>query len=258
VAVRVVNATGAAQFVPFGLLAAQSRQPEVTKRFTVVQPLPNPRPVADSCINTWRAARPAELKGVSGDAHDLLKQAAQGKPAEGFSVIDNHASLAEFLSRSDAAVHGHGDGLIVLAHHDRGYLGFNDADRPPARIAAEYITREFHPGSVAVLAACTTSGDSVATRAIVDRLAYRGIDAMVVSPFAVDAEFGTRLALEFEKVVAEERAKRSGATLLHLFERAAAGVASAYENQGAFGDMALEFMLVGNPDITLCKTPEVQ
>ena len=168
-------------------------------------------------------------------------------------MIDNHASLAEFLAGNEGVVAGRGDGLIVLAHHDRGYLKFNDADRPPARVASDYIKREFSSGSVAVLAACTATGDLAATRAIVDQLAHQGVDALIVSPFAVDAEFGTRLALEFEKIVADESAKRSGATLLQVFERASIAVAAAYQNQGAFRDMALEFMLIGNPEITLCK-----
>ncbi len=253
VIVRLVSTNGETVFIPFGLLAAQAKKPEVPKRFTVIQPLPQPRPARSSCIDTWRIARPRELQGVGGDARDLLLQAADAAPAPGISVIDNHASLAGYLASNEGAVADRGDGLVVLAHHDSGYLKFNDADRPPARIAHEYIKREFQSGSAAILAACTTTGNITETRLIVDQLARQGVDALIVSPFAVDAEFGTRLALEFEKVVAEERGRRGGITLLQVFERAAARVATVYKNQGALRDMALEFMLIGNPEIRLCN-----
>ena len=253
VVMRLISADGETLFVPLGLLAAQAEKPEVSKRFTVIQPLPHPRPVSSPCIGSWRVARPTELQGVSGDARDLLRSAAGAPPAAGISVIDTHASLVKFLAGNEGVVKDRGDGLIVLAHHDRGYLKFNDTDRPPARVAREYIKRDFQPGSVAILAACTTTGDLAETRAITDQLAQQGVDALIVAPFAVDAEFGTRLALEFEKVVAAERAKSNGATLLQIFERTAANVASIYKNHAALRDMALEFMLIGNPDIKLCQ-----
>lgn len=253
VVVRLVSAHGQTLYVPFGLLAAQAKKPEVSRRFTVIQPLAAPRAGRASCIDRWHIARPRDLQGVSGDARDLLRQAAEAPPASGITVIDNHASLAEYLATSDGAAQERGQGLLVLAHHDRGYLKFNDEDRPPSRIAREYIKRDFPPGSAAILAACTAAGDAAETRALIDQLAAQGVEALIVSPFAVDAEFGTRLALEFEAVVAEERAKRSGATLLRVFERASAKVASVYKSQGALLDMALEFMVIGNPELTLCK-----
>jgi hypothetical protein len=105
---------------------------------------------------------------------------------------------------------------------------------------------------VAILAACTTVGDIAETRAIVDRFAQQGVDALIVSPFSVDAEFGTRLALEFEKVIAEERTKGGGASLLQLFERTVARVAAVYKSQAALRDMSLEFMLIGDPELRIC------
>ncbi len=253
VVLRLISADGKVLFVPFGLLAAQREERIVAKRFTLIQPLPQPRQAGASCIDTWRFARPRELQGVSGDARDLLKQAADAPPPAGISVIDNHGALAEFLGGKEGSAENRGDGLIVLAHHDQGYLKFNDSDRPPARIGQEFITRRFPPGSAVVLAACATVGELGETGEIVDRFAGQGIEALIVSPFSVDAEFGTRFALEFEKVLAGERSRGSGANLLQLFERTAANIASAYENQAAMRDMALEFMLIGNPDVRLCE-----
>jgi hypothetical protein len=253
VVVRLISADGATLFVPFGLLAAQASTPEVPKRFTVIQPLQRPRPFTSACIRSWHVARPRELQGVSGDARDLLREAADAPPVASLTLMGTHDLLARYLGSKEGFAKDSGDGLLVLAHHDRGYLRFNDDDRPPARIAHEYIVRNFQPGSAVILAACTTTGDTVETRAIVDRFIQQGIDALIVSPFAVDAEFGTRLALEVEKVVTDEHAKGSGSTLLQIFERASANVANIYKSQAAVRDMALEFMLIGNLELRLCQ-----
>jgi len=250
VVVRLVSAAGETIFMPFALIAANSAEPELKKRFTVIQPLPYPHRSTSACIKDWYIARPRELQGVSSDARDLLRDAADAAPKSGIQVIGNHNTLAKFLTGTSTI--NRADGLIILAHHDKGYLKFNDTDRPPARIAQEYITRDFQSGSAAILAACTATGNSTETRAIVDRFVRQGVETLIVSPFAVDAEFGTRLALEFEKVVADELANHSGATLLQVFKRASKNVATAYQNQPALLDMALEFMLIGNPEVSLC------
>jgi hypothetical protein len=253
VIVRLISADGATLHIPFGLLAASASRPEVPKRFTVIQPFARPQRVATACIGNWRVARPPALQGVSGDAHDLLQQAAAVPPAAGIRLLGDHNALATYFASGEAGPQDRGDGLIVLAHHDAGYLKFSDADHPPSRVSADDIRRDFPASSAAILAACTATGDNPATRAIVERLAQQGVDALIVSPFAVDAEFGTRLALEFERLAAKALAERSGITLVHLFESGVANVARIYENQGARRDMALEFILIGDPDIKLCQ-----
>lgn len=252
VVVRLISADGATLFVPFGLLAASAQTPVVPKRFTVLQPLAQTRHVASACIGSWGVARPPALQGVSGDAHDLLQQAAAAPPAPGIRVLGDHNALAAYLAGAESGTTDRGEGLIVLAHHDGGYLKFSDADRPPSRVMTEDVLRNFPAGSAAILAACTATGNSPATRAIVERLAQQGVDALIVSPFAVDAEFGTRLALEFEYLVAKAQAERSAMTLVQLFELGASNVAKAYEKESARRDMALEFILIGDPDIKLC------
>jgi C4-dicarboxylate-binding protein DctP len=252
VLVRLVSAAGEAIYLPFGLLAAQAKKPVVPKRFTVVQPLQAQSAGAKACVNAWWVARPAKLDGVTGDAADQLEKA--GAPTEGMKRLPDHDKLARYLN-GDYAISDvdTGEGLILLAHHDQGNLKFSKADRPPARIIKEDVRRSFPPGSVAILAACSTTGKDLETRAIVEKLAARGIEALIISPFAVDADFGTLFALEFEKVVAAERANHSEATLLEVFGRAVQRVAVSFKNHSALLDMALEFQLVGNPDVRLCK-----
>jgi len=254
VLVRLVSADGYAMFIPFGLLAAQAQEPILPKRFTLIQPMAARGGGDAACISAWHVARPRELQGVSGEARDLLADAAARPLGDGMELLADHASLARYFNDTSAPADARGgEGLIVLAHHNKGYLKFSDKDRPPARIPREFISRSFPPGSVAILAACSTSGESPETRALVEQLERRGIETMILSPFAVDAEFGTRLALEFERVVTEERARKSGATLLEVFDRTVQRVASAFKNEAAFRDMALEFQLVGNADLRLCK-----
>ncbi len=254
VVVRLISAEGQTIYLPFGLLAAQSREPIISRRFTVIQPLQEWSSDKPVCIGKWWIARPPKLQNVGGDARDLLKEAASRSAVEGMNLLPNHDLLVKYLSNSASETVGpDGEGLILLAHHYGGILQFSEEDRPPGQVAADRIMRRFPPGSVAILAACSTTGKDLETNAIVERLRMRGIDALILSPFAVDANFGTRLALEFEKVVAEEREKRSGATLLEVFERAVGNVATALEAEAAIRDMALEFQIAGNPDIRLCK-----
>ena len=254
VVVRLISAQGQAIYLPFGLLAAQAKEPVVSKRFTVIQPMQGQSLTTSACVGKWWIARPPKLQDIRGDARDLLKDAANWKEVEGMKLLPNHDSLVKYLSNSAAeAVGPDGEGLILLAHHYGGNLQFSEEDRPPVQISADRVVRRFPPGSVAILAACATTGKDLETNAIVERLGMRGIDALILSPFAVDASFGTRLALEFEKIIAEERGKHSGAPLLEVFENAVERAAAAFKAQAAMRDMALEFQIAGNPDIRLCK-----
>jgi len=252
VVVRFVSPSGTTEFIPFGLIAARGDTPVVSKRFTVIQPLPKARSTSTNCVDTWSLARPKILQGVGGEALKQLAATAATPAPKPFQVLPDHRSLVSYFKSSGASDLERGEGLILLAHHDKGYLRYNNTDRPPARIAKEYIDRRFRPGSVAVLAACTTVGNADETSGIVNRLVSQGVDSLIVSPFAVDAQFGTHFALEFEKQVVAERAKKSGASIRTLFEQATANVMATYEDQALRRDMALEFMLVGDADLRLC------
>jgi len=252
VVVRFVSAYGTTSFIPFGLIAARGNSPVVSKRFTVVQPLPQVRQMTTNCVDAWNLARPKLLQGVGGEALKQLATTAGTILPESFHVLPDHPSLTKYLLGKDTIGPEHGEGLILLAHHDKGYLRYNDTDRP-ARIAKEYIERQFQPGSVAVIAACTTVGNADETSGIVNRLVSQKVDTLIVSPFAVDAQFGTHFALEFEKQVVAERARKRGTSIRTLFEQATANVTAAFEDQSLHRDMALEFMLVGDADLRLCK-----
>lgn len=253
VLVRVVSARGKALYLPFGLLAAQAEKPVLPKPFMVIQPLKRWADESQGCISTWRAARPPLLEGVGGDPKDLLEAAAQQAQAPGIEeVLPNHNALLRYF---DSAGEDRGEGLIILAHHHEGNLWFSKTDRPPSRIRSERIKRSYAPGSVALLAACATAGgdDSPETSYIAEKLISRGMEALIISPFAVDADFGTRFALQFEKAVAKARSQKTDAKLSELLDTTIKEMAVTPENQTAYRDMMLEFMVIGNPDLRLCK-----
>jgi hypothetical protein len=82
-----------------------------------------------------------------------------------------------------------------------------------------------------------------------------GVDAMIVSPFNVRLDYGSRMAFEFAKVVRNNRQSQQTPTLLEMFTQATAATTQFFKNENTNArreDMALEFILVGNPYLTLC------
>lgn len=248
---RLVDKSSQAVFLPIGLLAAKVSKPFVSKRFTVIQSLPSSDASSASCIRSWHVARSSQLEGAEGDAVTLLAGAPAQLPSPG-ELLTTHQAVLGYLASQPVAREG--EGFIMLAHHEAGSLRFTDKDRPPPRISSESVTRLFPASSMGVLAACSTSG-SGPTSAIVNRLASQGMSTLILSPFPVDIEYGVRLALAFEKRAMQETLAPSGAVAALLFEKSAADVAASIPGNSALQDMALEFQLAGNPDLTVCRTP---
>ena len=87
----------------------------------------------------------------------------------------------------------------------------------------------------------------------IDKLIEKGVRALIISPFAVDAEFGTRLALEFEKVAGKARLEGQEVSFHEMFDITIENMVAVSDSKGAYQDMALEFILIGNSDLRLCK-----
>jgi TRAP-type C4-dicarboxylate transport system substrate-binding protein len=246
---RLVNEGGKSMYLPLGLLAAGASKPFVAKRFSVIQSLTGGSAGPPACIRSWHVARSPTLQGAVGSAKKLLGDAPAQLPAPA-KLMTTHEAVAKYLGSQPTDTQG--EGFIVLAHHDAGSLRFSPEHRPPPWIRSDNINRRFPAGSIAVLAACSTTGSSQQTSAVVNRLASQGIASIVLSPFAVDIEYGVRLALAFERQVLKELDKPTGATAATLFERSAAEVAASLPAGAALQDMSLEFQLVGDPDVTIC------
>ncbi len=249
-----IAADGSVLYLPLGLLAANTGKPVLSRGFTVMQILPKQRAVPDACFDRWTFAIPEKLDGVvSDDGPDALEEAPRTASFAWMSWLTNQSELETYLSTEAVLpVTTRGEGLILLAHHGQSDIWFSKSEQT-AVIQTQSITRTFPSGSVAVLAACATSGAGLEHRSLVEKLNRLGIDAMVLSPFAVDPEFGIRLALEFQKIVVEEHNKQSNITFLELFQKATNQAIKALPKDRGYQDMALEFQVVGRTSLRFCK-----
>jgi hypothetical protein len=255
--VQLVSAEGETSYLPFGLLAARAAEPVVPGRFKVVQPLAYaPPPLRTACFSRWALAIPREL-AESGGANTRLLNLERSTAPWMTEWVDTHADLLRFFQPQpvgDPAA-GPGLGLILLAHHEGGYVWFNRQEQP-RRILLEQVRRSFPPGSVALIAACSTSGAAPESRDLVHQLNRLGIEAMVISSLPVDAEFGTHLALEFMDEIRTLHESPRPACLGDILEGALKRAAARFpSNPGGVSEMALEFQVVGQYELTLCPTP---
>lgn len=251
VIMRLIDERARPIYLPLGLLAAQAKTPFASKRFSVYQTLPGFQSEPVECIEDWHVGRSPTVTTIAKTANMLKLAQSQPTPPRVY-VMSTHQALYEYLNPPTGTDAKQPEGVIVLAHHNQGNLSFNDNETNPSRIRSEYIKRKFRAGSFALLAACSTSGASAGTSAIVERLTRQGFSSIVLSPFAVDIEFGTQLALAFEKQVSAELAHPTGASTDELYERSLMEINKAYNNNPAVRDMALEFQLVGNPNLRIC------
>ena len=107
---------------------------------------------------------------------------------------------------------------MLLAHQDEVGVYFDNVN---GRVVAPELRHAYPPGSIAVLAACVTAKPNSGMD-ILNGLNDNGIDAMIVSPFNVRLDYGSRMAFEFAKAVRDNRAKRRTPTLAEMFAQATA------------------------------------
>jgi hypothetical protein len=131
----------------------------------------------------------------------------------------------------------------------RIYIWYNDDDR----LTRASYRRQYHRGSVAVLAACATSSPRD-DMTLLKTLNRNGIDPMVVSPFMVQVDYGGRLVYELTKVIRERRATRSTPTVAEMFSEATRNTAAyvAQRSSRRYEEMALEYVLAGDAGLRLC------
>jgi hypothetical protein len=247
VVVRMVTANGERAYLPLGLLGASSVEPVVKRQMLVIEPLPLERySSTQTCIGQWTLAIPEHLELVDSSE---LSGAAQLAQFEG--RIKTEQDLSRYMW--DHAPFSRPEGLILLAHHGGGYLWFADKS---LRVGREQLARRFPPGSVAMLSACATATPEGDNLAWMTKLNRHGIDAMVVSPFPVPANYATRLALEFSVAVQTARASKATPSFLELFKTATRSTADYFRTAyGAnYDDVALEFVVAGDPALRLCAS----
>ena len=249
-------------FIPFGLLAARSAdedsQPILSKRVTVIQPLPGGRyfDSAETCVGNWNFAVPRTLHGVKAP---VLKAQLSELPTVSSGAGKWYPNLSDFRRYMDnfgvASVQKSTDGLVILAHHDQDGLWFEQKEENE-RIRRIHRHRKFPPGSAALIAACSAADGLQQSASLVEELNRKQIDVAIASPFAVGTEFGAQMAVAFTQLVEEAMKNHETPTIRQLFEkasnRAAAKLTGSEQTRRAQAETALEYILLGDPALRLC------
>jgi hypothetical protein len=240
-------------FLPLEILGAQGDGAVLAKPITVVQPLPRERYGSAPCVGEWAFGIPTKLD-VSGRITNPLALISARAPGRWLQDVPEVKAYLSDVSDSPAEP---AQGLVLLAHHENGQLWF---DSPARRIIREDIVREFPAGSIAFLAACSAAMPQDGNAALLYDLNERGVDAVIASPFAIPAEYGTQLAVAFADVVREARQVGRNSTIADLFtqalERTTANLAA--KTGGDYADIGLEYVLVGNPNLVVCSNAPTQ
>jgi hypothetical protein len=249
---RLIGSENQKLYIPLGLIAGAGNDRGLSKPITVLQPLPEERYGARRCIRTWSF-------GVSRDTKDLvdartkaaLAELNAAQPGVGEAWVVTNEALRTYLSTNASNAEAAGEGLVLLAHHDGQGVYIETAED---RVLAGEFLRKYPRGGIALLASCAT-GNPSSDMAILNKLNSNGMDAMIVSPFKVRLDYGARLAFEFTNVVRAYRRSGATPTLAQMFSEATAATTHHFADrarQQRLEDMALEFVLVGDPYLRLC------
>jgi hypothetical protein len=122
-------------------------------------------------------------------------------------------------------------------------------------IMQQDIARDFPSGSVGVFAACSAASSKGRNTAILQKLNQQGMGTIIASPFTIDAAYGVTFASSFAEVVEQAALAGGKPTILELFNRAIATTGEKFKknNNGNYAELGLEYVLLGNPAITLCN-----
>jgi hypothetical protein len=242
--IRLADVKGRNLFLPLGLTEIDGGR-VLGESANVTQPLPRETYTGGGrCIGAWKMVLPENLGTAVGGTY--LIPVRSPMPNRTSSWPD----LESYLSQSAAAAEP--EGLLLLAHQAGGRLWF--VPNTESSFLSQDIAHRFAPGSVAVLAACSVGDVSALSSGagLLETLNKQGIDAAIVSPFAVRGPVGARFAFHFADEVMKARDAREAATLLELFQRATEETWNdakiAPEKNGVY-----EFVLAGNGGLRLCR-----
>jgi len=252
---RLIGPRNEKLYMPLGLLGAAGNHRALPRPVIVVQPLAEERYTAGvECIDPWAFGVTSQLQDLPEDVKSALQNLPPKAPAPTWEDwVDTLDKLRRYLgSNADAPSAGNGEGLLLLAHHDEDYVWYDD----DARLTRASFRRHYHRGSVAILAACATSNPRD-DMALLKTLNHNGIDAMVVSPFMVQVDYGGRLVYELTQVIREHRTERNTPTLAELFSEATRNTAAYFAQRSSkrYEEMGLEYVLAGDAGLTLCPAP---
>jgi branched-chain amino acid transport system substrate-binding protein len=259
VVIRMVNENNRKFYVPFNLISAAGNTDGLPGPVTVVQPLQIERYEAPTCIGNWAFALSKDTRDLDANIKKELDALEKERPATGEIWVRNAAELKTYFQASPPSTAPASpvpaEGLLLLAHHDQFGIFFDDVN---GRVVARGLRHTYSPGSIAVLAACGTAKPDSGMDTL-NGLNDDGIDAMIVSPFNVRIDYGSRMALEFAKVVRDNRLNGRSPTLAEMFSQATAATFRFFKDpknhnsNARLEDMGLEFILAGNPYLRMCS-----
>lgn len=261
--VRARTAENALFYPPLSLLGAQGGALGGAK-LSAVFPLPR-EDHAQACVRRWQVAVPAVLDPVgvidltSDEMPPSMERIATLEALRsylGASPAPAPMALKSAVAAAGAPAQPGGvepsEGLMLLAHHDRGSLWFQGKGSPGPHLAIEENRRRFPPGSIAILGACSAVSTSEGNQMLLNKLNANGVDAILASPFPIEPSYAILLTRALLKTIADSYNKGLELSLEDVLERANKHILSSPDGR-QFAEKGLEFILLGNEDIRLCK-----
>ncbi len=243
---RITSLQGKPVYLPLSLLSS-GKGSLSARRITVVHPSPEPSSVlVPSCVNPWTFAVPRILDEHPGDV--IME------PDDTWISTQRRATLADLRTyfgeqKPPAAKPSpNGEGLLLLAHQAKGHLWF---DSEADRIGITELKRQFPPGSVAILSACSAASPDGNNDEWLNKMNSRGVHTIFASPFPIPLEYGVQLTRKFIHAVRLAQERQETPTVASLFTKASNEAAN--DLKGVSKDIRYEFVLIGDHDIRVCK-----
>lgn len=238
--------------VPLGLLAAPGKAAVLSKPIVPIIPLPNEDYGAERpCARSLAIAIPRKLE------QEHLVEPVAWPPASWIQSTDDSLQHLRHYFEGPAAAAGGGpsaEAFVLAAHHGGGVVRYEENEAHP--VEAHTIKREFQDGSFALLSVCRAGGVAAADTQLARQLSYKGIDAIVYSPFGLNPSFGMELAVRFAGVAHETRQDTRARTVTELLDEAIERV-KANPGKGAWlAGMRHELVIAGDPSVSLCGKEE--
>ena len=239
---RLVDVEGASLFLPLGLLPSGGTG-FLGASVDLIQPLPRESygPAA-ACIRPWQVVLPKDLGETVDESYfKPVDSIAFSKP------IEKWKDFADYLEGSSRVASP--EGIVLLAHHGGGDVWF-----VPNQDVLRYsqVTHPWQPGSAALLIMCgagALTGEQ--PLAFVKQLNALGVDAAIVSPFAISTPFGVRVATHFASQIEHARRDKARLTLLELLRRTTDSIQKDPLVAGQ-KDEIFQFILAGNGSLQIC------
>ena len=240
---RLVDLEGTSLFLPLGLLPASDTQ-FLGAAVDLIQPLPRESyaPSA-SCIRSWSVILPKSLGESVNDAYFNPVDLPLTQPIEKWN------DFASYLESSPNTARAAAEGMLLLAHHGGGDVWF-----VPNQDVLRYseISHKYTSGSAALLIMCSAGAlTGEQPLAFLKQLNSLGVDAAIVSPFAISTPFGVRVAMHFANQIELARRDKSRITVLELLRRTTESIQkdTLIADQK---DEVFEFILAGNGSLQMC------